>query len=296
MISFCIPVFNEDVTKLTDDLLCQCDVLSLNEYEIICIDDSSTDQHLKTNNRIKLNDKNHVQYSELPENIGRAAIRNLLISKVRAEFVVFLDGDACINHSFVQNYIDFKNEASVIYGGRKTSDEAPSNEFLLRWKYSKVFEEKSKEERQANEWINFKTNNFAIHKNVMEKVKFDEELKNYGHEDTLFALQLKEKGIGILHIENEVVHQGLDRNDIFLKHSKQGLENLLKLKVAGKIYGIKLMDYHKKIIDLQLGGILSLIAKKYIKLIEFKLISNPRNINLFQLWKLLFFHTLYCKK
>ena len=71
--------------------------------------------------------------------------------------------------------------------------------------------------------------NVLIEKTIFDKIRFNEELKQYGHEDTLFGYQLKKAGIDILHIDNGLVHGGVEANRDFLNKTKLGIENLSKL-------------------------------------------------------------------
>ncbi len=57
----------------------------------------------------------------------------------------------------------------------------------------------------------------------------NEELKQYGYEDTLLSDQLKKAGIDIVHIDNGLVHEGLETNKEYLSKTKAGIENLSRL-------------------------------------------------------------------
>ena len=84
-------------------------------------------------------------------------------------------------------------------------------------------------ERNKHPHAGFSTFNVLIEKSVFSKIRFNEELKQYGHEDTLLGYQLKKAGIDILHIDNGLMHEGLESNRDFLNKTKLGIENLSKL-------------------------------------------------------------------
>ena len=84
-------------------------------------------------------------------------------------------------------------------------------------------------ERNKHPHAGFSTFNVLIDKSVFSKIRFNEELKQYGHEDTLMGYQLKKAGIDILHIDNGLMHEGLESNKEFLNKTKLGIENLSKL-------------------------------------------------------------------
>jgi len=67
---------------------------------------------------------------------------------------------------------------------------------------------KSAVERNKHPHRGFSTFNVLFEKSVFSKIRFNEELKQYGHEDTLLGFQLKKAGIDILHIDNGLMHEG----------------------------------------------------------------------------------------
>lgn len=80
----------------------------------------------------------------------------------------------------------------------------------------------------------------------MLQLPFDESIVTYGFEDTLWANQLSKHNIKMLHIDNPIIHQGLEKNSVFLSKTKWAIENLVELNVKGivldtgieKLYGI----------------------------------------------------------
>ncbi|MEN8805746.1 MAG: glycosyltransferase, partial [Wenyingzhuangia sp.] len=72
MISICIPIYNQEISNLINELTNQIRSLSLN-IEIIVIDDGSEDV-FENQNLLK----DHT-YIALQENVGRSKIRNLFV-------------------------------------------------------------------------------------------------------------------------------------------------------------------------------------------------------------------------
>ena len=101
------------------------------------------------------------------------------------------------------------------------------------------------------------TNNILIPKKIFEQVQFDESSRKYGHEDTLFGIELKQLNIPIQHIDNPIYHDGLESTEIFLqKNRKKPLKNLVLLIKSGKIEDeIKLYSVWKKIHRSGLAGL-----------------------------------------
>jgi predicted glycosyltransferase involved in capsule biosynthesis len=71
------------------------------------------------------------------------------------------------------------------------------------------------------------TNNFLIHKKVFLSIRLNENIVGYGHEDTMFGIRLKENSVMIKHINNPVVHIGLEDFDEYIEKTLEGLRNLL---------------------------------------------------------------------
>jgi hypothetical protein len=55
----------------------------------------------------------------------------------------------------------------------------------------------------------------------LKRCIFSEDLKTYGHEDTLLGYDLFRNGIEIFHIDNPVEHTGLEDSSVLLRKPKQ---------------------------------------------------------------------------
>jgi glycosyltransferase involved in cell wall biosynthesis len=238
MLSVLIPVFNEDVRNLVNDLNNQLIELGF-PFEVRVYDDGSN-QHIKDLNKtIASNDT--IIYEELPKNIGRSAIRNKLAQEAKGDWFWFLDCDSQVgeNTSLVKLFWEEKSENSILSGGRVYQNTEPENKRLkLHWLWGSQRELLDTELRMKDPVNNFLSNNFMLHKSTFEKVRFDTMLFGYGYEDTLFAAEAVKEGISIKHIENPVIHAGLEPADAFLKKIEESLDNLYRLKDICKEKGI----------------------------------------------------------
>ena len=231
MISVCIPVYNFDINPLVEALLEEILAHSL-AVEIVLIDDCSQER-VKQKNKVEHNNVKHIQ---LTENIGRSKIRNLFLKYVTNDYLLFLDCDSLIiSKDFLRSYMaQLQNGDSIICGGRVYPENRPNRSRLLRWKYGVKKESKTAVERMANPNKSFMTNNFLIKKSVLLDIQFDEQLTQYGHEDTLFGLELKKAGITITHIENPIFNGDIETNEVFLEKSEKALDNLILLCATSK--------------------------------------------------------------
>jgi len=227
MLSILIPTYNYNITRLVTDLHQQA-VDTYVDFEIIVLEDGST---LYVEENKAVNDFEFCRHIVLKENIGRSAVRNKLADQATYDHLLFIDCDAevCSPH-YVEKYVAFCKEACVVIGGTAYDENENDPRYSLRLAYGRQREARSALER-SNEhtYHNFATFNFLISKALFQKVRFDESIRGYGHEDTLFGHQLHELGTHFIHIENPLIHKGLDDNQTFLLKTEEGVRNLYLL-------------------------------------------------------------------
>jgi len=234
MLSVCIGIYNYDVNQLVKDLCKQADKLGI-EYEILLLDDASKHDYLMKN--AKLDFLPHVTYLQNYRNVGRSVIRNTLASRAKYPYLLFMDCDTRVTHAdYLKKYVEAAPTARVISGGYEYKDKKPKKNYVLRWAYGHQREMVPAEVRNQNPNLSFSTFNFLIEKEIFKTVEFDETLSGYGHEDTLFGLELMEHGIVVKHIDNPLRHEVVATNDKFLKQTENAIDNLFVVydKVRGK--------------------------------------------------------------
>lgn len=250
MLSIVIPVHNADVRKLVQDLLYQGQKISV-PFEIVLADDASSEKFRLINSQLK--ELPAVRIFQLPSNIGRSAIRNLLAREATYTWLLFLDCDSGIpDSSFLIEYLANTGIEQVVCGGRfygKASEN--KSEWKLHRKYGIKREQHPAGIRNKNPYRSFMTNNFLIHQNIFRLIGgFDEQVREYGHEDTLFGYQLEKKEICLTHIDNPVEHLELETNREFIHKSLQAAENLAlidkRLKDPGFHQSVNLLRFHDK--------------------------------------------------
>ena len=293
MLSILIPIYNFDVRNFVKELHSQAENESI-IFEIILADDASDTNYRELNK--ELQSLSNTEYIQLNSNIGRSAIRNFLFEKSNCEYLLFADCDSKIsNKDFIKKYIEHCKGKVVICGGRTYEEKKPfcSKEFL-RWYYGKKRESKTADERNKFPNRSFMTNNYVISKSIHNAVKFDEKISQYGHEDTLFGIELKRKGINIKHINNSLIHIGLEKNTDFISKTKKGIDNLSYLinnyNYTELYEDIKLLRTYKK--SLSLSFFIILFFNIIKKIIELNLKSRYPLIKLFDFYKLGYLHTI----
>ena len=283
-ISVLIPVYNYNVSKLADSLLSQFILLKI-PFEIRVYDDGSN-FNFKEQHRTALK-KDGVVYQEIPQNIGRAAIRNKLAKEALYKNLLFLDcDDEIIKEDYIAQYLSILQHYEVATGGVRYQDVPPHNkEFQLHWMAGKFREEFTPE--QMEETYYFPLKNIFIKKSVFLNTLLDDSLLQYGHEDTLFGQMLKEKGVVIKHLDNPVLHAGLNRTTDFLKKTILAVENLAYLNKTGSFrLTTKLTSTADLLKKWRVTSIVYYTLKCVEPLIKKNLVSHRPNLFLFDLFKL----------
>ncbi len=272
MLSICIPVYNTNIIPLVQSLRSQGEQCGI-PFEILCLDDASSPLIQELNQAVRLYPE--VTYEVLEQNAGRAAIRNLLAERARYPYLLLLDDDvAPATPDFIQKYVQAISPSyPVIVGGRVYPSIEVKKEVGLHFRYGKQREVIPAEIRKTRPYASFVTGNFLIQKKIFERIQFLPSLTEYGHEDTLFGLELKKHQIPVLHIDNPVIHEGLETNEVFIRKQLTAVRNLALLIgeehdmssiLLYRVY-LKLKKYYL-LAGFRLGfGLLSPILKKLLE-------------------------------
>lgn len=288
MISILIPIYNFDASSLLVELDRQSKLVD-EEIEIIVFDDHSS-KYIEENKKVtqEINSKYHY----LKQNLGRGRTINRLANKSKFEYLLILDCDVLPkSNSFLSNYIsEIKNDTDVIYGGRK-HEFSKNNRDKLRWKYGYFKEDKTLNKRLRKPYLSVLTNNVVIKRTLFNSIRFNESIINYGHEDTLFAFELKKAKATITHIENPVIHKDIDDNLCFLNKTEMALENLKIIYTSNKIppEEIQLLKTYEVLKKLKLKNIVTKVFLHFESHIKNRLSSKHNSVLLFNIYKLGYF-------
>jgi glycosyltransferase involved in cell wall biosynthesis len=295
-ISILIPVFDYDVVALVHGM--KSAIGKVPElYEIVIGDDGSSAEYRAKYQSLE-GDGVRLIISE--KNIGRASIRNRLALEAKGDYLLFIDADAMLPgtaEAYILKWLPVLSKSRVIIGGTLYRNSIPGDpDKILRWKYGKMKEQKKANVRNKHPNAEFSTFNVMIEKSVFSKIRFNEELKQYGHEDTLMGYQLKKAGIEVFHIDNGLLHEGLESNKDFLAKTKLGIENLSKLydNVTDKgafSETVKILRTYNRLKFLRLTHLLAGIFIRYRDLMEIRLDSSKISLRLFGFYKISMFCT-----
>ena len=296
MLSILIPAYNHDLTDLVKGLRFQASELEIS-YEILIVDDNSAAGFRSRNQA--LTEMSHVRYIQLEENVGRSRIRNMLAGKARYESLLFIDADARIMAAdYLSRYIGMLGTERVICGGTAYLPDMPGDAaYLLRWYYGRKREERPARVRSKDPCRAFSSFQFMATRKILEQVPFDKDLKAYGHEDTVFGLALEQQGIPVLHIDNTLVHDGLEPADEFLDKTRQGLRNLKFLvdqgRYSGLEQGVRILKKYSAVRSLGLHPCLKWVYIKGSVWMHKNLKRRKPRLWIFDLYKLCYFAALH---
>jgi len=261
MLSILIPTYYYDVTRLVQNLHRQAVEASI-DFEIVLLINGSDTQSV--DNHRKLKEQNEIKILELPTMAARSVARNFLAGQAKYDYLLFMDCDSeTVDNQFIERYLPYcEGDDVVVCGGTAYKKQKPPANSYLRWAYGVRTEEKLAEVRNAKPNAKFSTFNFLIAKKLFLSIRFNELLKNYGHEDTIFGLELKERGVRIVHIDNPLYHLGIDTNKVYLQKTREGVKNL-------KILLEKYANHQELIDNIRLLRYYNFLEKTYTTLFFF---------------------------
>lgn len=243
-LSILLPSYNNVCVSLVQVLQRQADALmgKLDKpfrYEIIVADDCSTDAACIDANRV-IGDMLHCRYLRMEQNVGRAQIRNVLISESRGDYVLLIDSDLFLcDDNYLYKYAT--STADVVYGGTRIGGEGlamvdnEANTENLKGNLRYIYEKKAEPSHRAvfrqlrpNQEIS--VCNLYARRDIMEAHPFDSRFKAYGYEDVLFGKRLAESGIEVTHIDNPVLINEFEPNYVFVKKTEEAILTLCRFE------------------------------------------------------------------
>lgn len=284
MISILIPTYNYNVLPLVENLHNQLATLDI-PYEIKVYDDGSPTPFEENK---AINDFQNCQYIQRTENIGRTAIRSLMAEQAQYDWLLFLDADVLPKtKSFVQNYTSAirNQECDVIFGGITYDDKKPETNLVLRWKYGREREAKSVAQRQEAPFFII-SQNLCIRKSIFLQANNLHE-NRYGL-DNYFSNRLKDLNARMLHIDNPVIHFGLESNEKFIQKALEAVETTVILENR-ELMDKNMRPIQKSYLKLERWGLKSLFhfaISKFKGTMERNFQSDNPNLFWFDLYRL----------
>ena len=124
-ITIIIPLYNKEkyIYKCLNSILLQ----SYGFYEVLIIDDGSTDNSAKICEEFYSKDKRFKYFSK--ENGGVSSARNLGIEKAKYDYIVFVDADDYIEEDYLKSLTEY--ECDLVVEGFKKDENGFFSEFHI---------------------------------------------------------------------------------------------------------------------------------------------------------------------
>ena len=185
------PILEKCLRAMENQVLRSDGSSSVEGYEIVLVDDGSTDGTVEWIQR-EAADFPHVKLYE-QKHEGAAIARNFGVQKAIGDTIIFIDSDLVVLDGFLQHHADALSNAyeqgnkRVFTYGRVVNTcnfESPTSEPFKVTDYSRAF---------------FATGNVAIAKRwLIEAGLFDAQFTQYGWEDLELGVRLKNNGLSLI--------------------------------------------------------------------------------------------------
>lgn len=290
MLSILIPTYNTDITALVTSLLDLTEKEGI-VYELIFCEDGSTLSKDKNSTLVALP---NVRAIKNESNLGRTATRSILANSAQYDWLLFLDADVLIdNKLFIKNYLTtLQSDSAIIVGGTSYVNIPPQHK-ELRWKYGRKREAKNAE-------LRMETPSYIISQNILVKKEVFNKInsiktRRYGL-DNIFSYQVYDQKINVVHIDNPIVHMGLEENLIFLDKSLQAVDTLIHYERSGMISTdfTSLQKAYQKLRKFRLDLLYPTFYSLFKLGIQQNIVSNRPSLFQFDLFRLNYY--IKCKK
>lgn len=298
MLSILIPEYNYNCTKLVNDLYTQCKHAGF-PFEILVMDDSSTLHKEENRTLSELPGCKFIEVGQVGHNLGCTKTKNSLANLAQYPYLLIIDCDmGVVDSRYIQRYAEAMGKAPIVIGGFRYGEEKVDADRLLRWHYGRNRESLPAAIRNQNPWKATNTSNAMIEKSIFDKIHFDEQFKDYGHEDTLWGITLKQNGIRVLHIDNQLYHNGLDNNKIFLAKSLKAVEKYVtvpQIRTQEAVQQIRIFKAYTSVKKLGLDRLLAFKFKYAGRCMERNLCGKRPSLFIYDIYRLSYL-CAYCLK
>ena len=140
-------------------------------------------------------------------NFRAARSRNLGVCEVRAEYLLWIDGDCLLPRQFVENHLRLARSGCLVAGGRHLLSRTETDALLdgassienafSNWKFSSLAMGVLRD-LHSGAWEKVRTCNLGMYRDDLEAIGgFDESYVGWGREDSDFVVRLVHRGVKI---------------------------------------------------------------------------------------------------
>lgn len=283
-ISILIPVYRDNCLKQVESLVAQCRRMAEHglKWEILVVDDGSPVDESMVNSPIGRME--NCSFIKRNNNYGRSSTRNFLVRLAHYDTLIFQDSGLQPSDNIVETYIHYAGKAQVVCGTVEVAPEAMSRSSLRAVYESAYSRHATPKKLNRHPYQSFRSCNFMALRQVMLDHPFSEDVKKYGYEDVLFGKQLKESGVGVLHIDNAVKYVNLEANSQYMLKVDEAITTLYNYRSEVSGYSrllslVELLQRH------HLLGLVNLCGKLANHAIRKQLEGNCPSLLLFNVYR-----------
>lgn len=291
MVSIIIPVYNTE--KYIEETIRSIEEQTYKNYEIIVINDGSTDRTQKICERLKIRNNRILLLEQ--KNKGVSHARNIGLNIAKGEFVAFIDSDDILEKTYIEKFVNSitENNCDMVICGfyEKYSNLCIKNEITKRNSFISV-EDALNGVMNQNNVKGFLWNKF-FKKSIIDMyaIRFDESINIC--EDSLFVCKYIQYIEKIYVIPECMYYYRMRRSSLVWERKKDRTNEMLD--VYEKIYDIflkkdiKVLDvylynylcvYFQNKKSLKNKNIIINVDKEYKKILKSKNINNKNRIKL----------------
>lgn len=208
MISVIIPTYNRGDTLLKTLASIEQQAYPNDEFEVILIDDGSTDETFRRIDEFRKSSTLNLRYY-CQENAGPARARNKGIENAKGEIVFFCGDDALLARNLLNQHAlsHKKRPGHAVLGWTLWDEESNPTEFMRYLAPSgPQFHYDTIRDCDDAGFNHFYASNISISKKWLEQNKFSEDFKYAAFEDIHLGLVLEKAGLKISFNRNAVIY------------------------------------------------------------------------------------------
>ena len=111
MISIIIPIYNTE--KYLEEWLQSIISQTYQKFEVICVNDASTDNSLKILEKYAQSDS-RIKIINHKKNKGVATARNTGIKNTKSEYITFIDSDDKVAPTYLETLVKYRDKADCV--------------------------------------------------------------------------------------------------------------------------------------------------------------------------------------
>ncbi len=209
-ISIVIPTFNRSriLRRVLDSLYLQS--YPRDRYEIVVVDDGSTDDTRRTLPSIREEAPCQLNYIEQDKR-GPAAARNLGVRTANGDIILFLGDDIVARKDLLREHMNFQDEferEAAVLGHTVWPPDMKVTPFMRYiGEFGDQFGYRFVSDREELPCTFFYTSNLSVRRaTLLDNGLFDEDFRHAAYEDVELGLRLQKKGLRLVFNKNAVAY------------------------------------------------------------------------------------------